>query len=170
MKLTRHMPEPLHFSWPAVVESLAWLLAVSGVIVAAGILRPIRTGQPTTARIVIPPAPNFAHMPTESALIDSAFALLARAREADAPVVVVPSVPAPFAPPRVPESKPVLRGIIWTPSIAVLLEGTGLPEGGAMLGLNVQHGNFRLTAVHGDTAFVRGRDTSWVLLLGSRTP
>lgn len=141
------------------VELLSWTAVAFAISAAAFRLRPISGHSSRSEVLTIPHLQQQNASAHVESWVDSAFALLSR-EAADGVAATVPTAA---------RSAPLLRGIVWSPAVGVLLEGAGLPEGGAVLTLHAPTGELRLTAVRGDTAFVSGRDTAWVLVLRSRS-
>jgi len=59
-----------------------------------------------------------------------------------------------------------LAGVLGGPPWNALIQGIPGREGGVVLGVGEAAGGIRLTKIHGDTAFVSGSDTTWVLIPG----
>lgn len=148
------------------IESVVWAMtAVILTLVAVRLLDLADSRTPDVA-IPIPHSPVTAGRDTASAISEAAFELLAREREVESTLQTPPLAPPPRPPAQI-EQRPSLRGIIWYPVVSVLLEGNGLPEGGAVLALHRKVSGYELMSVRGDSVFIKGRDSSWTLTIDS---
>lgn len=157
----------------ALIEITAWVATACAIGVAGFVVLRGRAETAPSSVFALPSVPDEIKSVLHDEHVDTALELLSRETLAtDEVASVSASLPsagsAPFALPKPQLLSPSLRGIVWTPRVAAIIEGGGLPEGGGLLMLNAPRGDLNLTAVRGDTAFVRGRDTSWVLVLRSR--
>lgn len=156
---------------PLVVwgEAAIWFAAI--VCVAIAIVKVYSLSQNGLEEVVIkiPRSQWTSYHGRNTGAADSAFQLLARERESEVVVQPVPPPTPPVRPVSAVALRPVLRGIIWNPTVSVLIEGNGLPEGGAILELRVPRAGYELLAVRGDSAFIKGRDSSWTLTINSRS-
>lgn len=149
------------------IRLLAWgvaLLAMAGAARAwAGALPTVQLEPPTA------PAPARAAGTGQPESPDSAAALMRdrnpfRLARRPAEVRFGTEPPAPVAaPPDQPHPTLLLAGLVGGPPWTVLVEGVPGSEAGMLLFMGEDAGGIHIERIRGDTVFLTGLDTTWVL-------